>query len=188
MKQTILAAALALLATTASAGTITNGDFSDKLNGWTSSGSVVVSSQGGQNTAVLYALAAGAYTTLSQQITLGAGDVLTGFAQFYAGDYMPFNDEAFVALDGNRVFEANVATVGDLGTSGPVRITWRAQVAGSYLLSAGVMNVGDDGAESELHLWDFSIRQAVEVPEPATTMLMGLGLLGFGSLRRRRAS
>lgn len=181
----IAAAALALAANTAFAGTITNGNFAANLSGWSANGYVSVQNNGTYNYADLFAgLGAGAYTTLSQSISLNAGDVLTGYAQFFAHDYVPFNDDAFVSINGTNLFYSNIPMVGNYGTGDLTQFTFTALTSGVYSLVAGVANQGDNGLASELQISNFSIASN-DVPEPASLALLGLGLLGMSAARRK---
>jgi hypothetical protein len=47
------------------------------------------------------------YTTLSQTLHLIAGDVLSGNAKFLAHDYFPYNDDAYVSINGQNLFASN---------------------------------------------------------------------------------
>lgn len=182
MKLKFIAAVLALAANSAFAGTVTNGDFSNGLNGWSTNGLSSVSG----NTAVLETgLGAGSYTLLSQMLTLSAGDILTGTAQFYAGDYMPYNDNAFVSINGMNLFYSDVNNVGQNNYSALTNFSFTATTAGNYLLSAGVANAIDNVGQSRLYVSNFSVK---EVPEPASLALFGLGLAGFAAARRRKSA
>lgn len=97
-----------------------------------------------------------------------------------------FNDFAFysLSLDGTDVL-ADTFTPG--GTSGS--FSWAADSAGILDFGAGVVDVGDTSNFYPSFLTVSGIDlQTATVPEPGTLTLMGLGLLGLGVNRRRRAS
>lgn len=184
------------LAGSASAG-IVNGSFeTGDLTGWTANPvglvSVVTSykSYGPQFLPVQGSyfadLSAGAganvYTTLDQTVTLAAGQTITGYAAFQANDYLPFNDDGYVSIDGVDVFASSVAAVGDFGNTPWTKFTFTAPTAGSYTIEAGVENDLDNADASDLLLDDVT----AGVPEPATwaLMMLGVGMVGAGIRRR----
>ena len=186
----IAAAAFALLANTASAGVIVNGDFgTGDFTGWETEGNVMVTGTVETPIAALFAgRGESLYTTISQAIKLDAGDVLTGYAEFYAVDYLPFNDTSFVSIGGVTLFARDVANTGQSSSTGPVKFSYTAATAGVYQLVAGVANIGDNFNSSRLNVWDFAIANANQVPEPGSIALFGLGLFGAAAVRRKFAS
>lgn len=187
MKTKILVAALAFAANAAFAGTITNGDFaSGDLSGWNANGPVTVASSGSYNYANLSAgMGTNVYTTLSQVIYLQAGDVLSGMAQFFAYDYLPYNDDSYVSIGGTYLFTSSVSAVGNYGASALTTFSYTAPTSGEYVLSAGVANYQDNNAASVLQLGQLSVTS--DIPEPASIALMGLGVFGLACARRRKA-
>ena len=191
MKTTLIAAAaFALLANSASAGVIVNGDFgTGDFTGWETEGSVMITGTVETKVAALTAgRGTGLYTTISQAIELEAGDVLTGYAEFYSLDYGMYNDASFVSVSGVNLFARDVANTGESTSTGPVKFSYTAATAGVYQLVAGVANVGDNWNNSRLHVWNFAIADANAVPEPGSLALFGLGLFGAAAMRRRFAA
>lgn len=188
MKTKIVAVLLAMASHVAFAGSITNGDFgTGNLAGWTASGSVSVINSGSYNSASLIAGTSDVATTLSRLVHLDAGDVLSGRAQFFAHDYEPFNDDAFVSVNGFTVFFSDVVAVGGYGTGALTSFRYYAATTGDYLLTAGVTNRLDALNSSELQVSGFAVNPGA-VPEPATVALLGLGMLGLAATRRRKAA
>lgn len=194
MKTNIIAAAasaaFALLANTASAGVIVNGDFdTGDFTGWETEGNVMITGSVETKVAALFAgRGEGVYTTISQAIQLEAGDVLSGWAQFYNVDYGRFNDTSFVSIGDVKLFTWDTASTDASQTSGPVKFSYTAATAGVYRLVAGIANIGDNVNNSRLNVWNFAIADANAVPEPGSVALFGLGLFGVAALRRKLAA
>ncbi len=187
IKTTLLAAALTLASGSAFAGTITNGDFgTGNLSGWSATSNVSVILQGSSYAADLYAGGAGVFTTISQLITLNAGDTLTGWAQWLGHDYLPYNDNGFVKINGTSLFYGDIATFGNYNSSPVTSFSFTALTSGAYTLSAGVANSGDNVNSSELKVGGFTVTN--NVPEPTAIALLGLGLALFGFPGKKKSA
>ncbi len=72
---------------------------------------------------------------------------------FSTQDYAPFNDFAFVQVNGQVVtLLSSVAAVGDYGTSGPQAFSHTFDQPGTYTLVIGVADSGDSSVDSTLVL------------------------------------
>ncbi|PWB65683.1 MAG: hypothetical protein C3F17_03415 [Bradyrhizobiaceae bacterium] len=82
---------------------------------------------------------------------LTAGTYTLSFDWFYrAGDYLPYNDSAFVAIDGTVHRLADVAMVGDEGSSGWQTFTLTVTVGATLALGFGAVNAIDVGFNGTL--------------------------------------
>ena len=199
MKLAALAAPIALAAP-ALAGPTNLGFESDTLAGWTSNGGEAfvtgtISNSGGgsfDTAAEGYlfggttaGLGEGVYSTLSQSFTLKAGGTITGYAGFLSNDYTPYNDDAYVAVNGISLLTWDVAGVGDYGASGWIPFSFTAITAGVYTLELGVANRVDNKQSSQAVIDGVQVSGAV-VPEPASWALMVLGFGAAGTALRSR--
>lgn len=196
LKSIILASAAAALSlSAASANAATNLGFESGLSGWSLSGNGGSSSSYGSFTAAegaklgyVEAGWAGVYSTLTQIFTLAAGQTITGSVGFQSNDYLPYNDDAYLAINGLHLFDSSVAQVGSNGSSGWKTFSYTAATAGNYALTLGVRNGGDSQNDSGAVLDNVSLSAAV--PEPATWAMMLMGFAATGVLlrsNRRRA-
>ena len=191
-KSAILAVAVAALSlgAAASANAATNLGFeTGNLSGWTLSGNGGVDDSYGAFTAIqgsdlAYVQAGyqGVYSTLSQVFNLVAGQTIKGSVGFQSNDYMPYNDDAYLAINGVHLFDFNVAQVGNNGNSGWKTFSYTAAATGAYELKLGVRNAFDSSGPSGAVLDNISTTAAV--PEPATWAMMLLGFGATGALLR----
>ncbi|MFH1245595.1 MAG: PEP-CTERM sorting domain-containing protein [Candidatus Omnitrophota bacterium] len=202
-KLLVLCAALLMAAVSRNSYALINSGFeTGDLSGWTSSGvaSVVTSHTGDQGTLYgpqdgsYFALlktgsGQGVYTTLSQSFSILQNWGIDGWAAFDAGDYLPYNDNAWVKILGangaelSTPWSASVSTVGDYGDGAWTYWNWIAPADGTYTVKYGVANVGDNILNSYAM---FDSKAAGIVPEPATMSLLGFSLLGLFGIRRKR--
>lgn len=140
----------------------TNGSFEAALDGWSASpaGLVTATSSHAGHTAVdgthfalLTAGATGVDTTLSQSVTVAAGQVLTGSAFFDCADPDPlgFNDAGAVLVGPSGVEVSLFSRACSPATSEAWQsFTHTFTTAGTYVISANVRNVGDGSFPSYL--------------------------------------
>lgn len=136
-----------------------------------------------------------AYTTLSQTLSLAAGDRLSfvaGFANQDGDRYLPdldlfFSDFGYVAINGLKIAEWNGKDVGGRANTGWIPFQYLASAAGDYTLEIGVANGGDDQVASAVLLDDVQVN--APVPEVTTwaMMVLGFGAAGAALRIRRRA-
>jgi hypothetical protein len=175
------------------------------LHGWTTNAAqqglasvtpVLTNQDGGFATAaegvlfgyVTVGLGKDTYTTLSQRFSLAAGGTISGWAGFLANDYLPYDDDAYVAVNGANLLSWTVADVGSYGSTGWVHFNFIAPAAGRYTLELGVANHGDDRLPSQAVIDGVQVTGAA-VPEPASwaMMVLGFGFAGLALRSRTRA-
>ncbi|SFC57778.1 type I secretion C-terminal target domain (VC_A0849 subclass) [Pseudomonas citronellolis] len=85
--------------------------------------------------------------------TTQPGEAISFNWTFSTQDYAPFNDFAFVQVNGQVVtLLSSVAAVGDYGTSGPQTFSHTFDQPGTYTLVIGVADSGDSSVDSTLVL------------------------------------
>ena len=90
-----------------------------------------------------------------------AGDVLTFDYFFDGGDYIPFNDFAFVAINGVATKLTSIADNGNYGDkAGIFQYTIKASdiVDGVIKAAVGIVDVGDSAVTSALNISGFAIK------------------------------
>lgn len=187
-----IAAALVLLPLSQAAysATITNGNFSAGLTGWSTQGNVSTSSGYAVLTSAGSGVSTGSFggtngSILSQAINASAGDTISFSYNFLAGDYLPFNDFSLVVGDSNTLL-SNVASVGNYGTTGWTTYSFVAASNFTNLFFI-ISNSGDWGVDSSLYIDNVTV---TNTPIPAAVWLFGsalTGLVGIGKRKQTKA-
>lgn len=200
IKSSLLATAMAVLAlgAAAQAEAASNLGFeTGDASGWTVSGGGGATTGYGAFGAVEGAyfgyieagLGAGVYSTLTQVFDLVAGQTISGQVGFQANDYWPFNDDAYLTINGVQLFGSSIGAVGSYGNSGWQGFTYTAPTTGAYTLELGVRNAGDNAASSGAVIDNVGLSAAVPEPAGWAMMILGFGAIGLllRSDRRRAA-
>ncbi|MBK3759307.1 retention module-containing protein [Stutzerimonas frequens] len=102
--------------------------------------------------------------------TTNAGEAVSFDWQFATSDYLPYNDFAFVQVNGQPVqVLSNVASVGNYGNSGIQSFSYQFGAPGTYTLVLGVADAGDNGYNSTLSLSNLSANAALSLSAGAVT-------------------
>ena len=203
----VLAGVLALGANPVAAAVI-NGSFeTGDFTGWTQTlaggSQQVVSSHVGVN-GTAYSPIGGSYfavlgggdgnrlVSIEQDLALGMGDMLSGWAFFSSNEFVPLeltdpNDFASVEVFGSsgalvaQPFYLDAATIGGLVDGPWTSWSFTAPTSDTYTLRLGVANDVDMLFPSEAGFDDINLRR---VPEPSSLLALCVGLLASGVRRR----
>jgi hypothetical protein len=194
MKKLLPYAVLMMAAGSANAAVMTIGDVT--LN---SANEYQISSNAGvsdSNVESFLSLSAGTLDSIStgnategsailDSFTVNAGDVF-GFDWTWItseAQGTSYNDFAFVnlSLSGISVLIDAAVASGSTGS-----FSWTATSSGVLEYGIGVMDVNDTAVNSTLVVSNLS-SQSVDIPEPSSLALLGLGLLGFAFRKKKQA-
>ncbi|MBI4184382.1 MAG: tandem-95 repeat protein, partial [Proteobacteria bacterium] len=87
---------------------------------------------------------------IQTSVYMNAGAVLSFDWYFATTDYTPFNDFAFVTINGAAYELADIPGVGSYGSSGWQTFSYTASASGWVTLGLGVSNTGDFGVDTYL--------------------------------------
>ncbi|MHC5916737.1 MAG: PEP-CTERM sorting domain-containing protein [Nostoc sp.] len=135
-------------------------------------------------------------TAIKQTVNINAGDILT-FDWNFLTDQDPdatYNDFAFFSLgnitnqlaDTNSPFTIFTSFSRLSKETGYQPYSYKFQIAGTYTLGFGVVDIGDDTVNSALLVDNIQLTKTVtSVPEPSTILATFITLL-FGFTRKRQ--
>jgi hypothetical protein len=129
------------------------------------------------------------WQTVSQSLTLSAGETIGGMAAFNWGDYPSFYDGAMVqvlGLTGAQIALPFFMDGSNLpsGYNGPwTTWSWTAPADGTYILQYAARNTIDAGGPDQTYGY-FDAAQVQGIPEPTTLLLLSSSLLGLLGIRR----
>lgn len=132
-------------------------------------------------------------TTLTSSLfSVGVGDLVNFDWAFSSEDYMDFNDFGQYAINfitGNTIISAGilsmVSQVGDYGYTGWQTFSFESPLAGIMKLQFASVNVGDNLLSSKLLIDNVHVGDKATVPEPTTILMIGLGFVTFGLMKRK---
>jgi PEP-CTERM motif len=133
---------------------------------------------------------------IQQSFTGLSGETVTQFWDYVARDYAPYNDPAFVVINGQVTTLASIHNggieVGDFGHSGWQSFSYTLPADGTYTIGFGVVNTLDTVLDGALFLdnqaGDARLIPAIPEPETYAMLVAGLGLLGFMAKRKNLLS
>jgi hypothetical protein len=135
--------------------------------------------------------------TLSQEIALNQGDLVSGWSSFYNGDFEP-QDSAWVKIfdqGGNQI-----ATPWQAISGGQMNVTpsltpspsnwtlweWQTPTSGSYTIQIGMTTGGNNNNSSYGFFDGLMVQPATSVPEPSVLALAAVGTILFTARRRQK--
>lgn len=179
----IIISASSAMALTIMNGDFETGDFDDWIMSGNSNSHVYYSPMDYNHFANLYATAG-----MEQMVEWKEGDIISFEWKFIAIDSMPYNDFAqFIIQDLDKNFIHQVTLADVESTGGGNSTDWMAysytfDQAGSGSILFNVENLWDEEVDSQLFV--DNVTATSPVPEPATLLLLGAGILGLISRKK----